>query len=260
MALNVTSEDLASARLEIQGLSLLDVTENDLAMSLDKLAFQGFDPILLAAYLKKLATSKGISAQDHSKNMLTLAIVGTMRGSKLSSIASKSSPEAKAWLGQMAGIYNIISTKPTSNISVTLLRIAAIYAGCIVRALSSGMDIRTTVSAQSIHPQFPQCMCISTFASLIPHSLSEDDGLLLLQAYLYHQYKFDATINTVPSSLSKLEQYAKIQVMSVLFAEETRVQTLVGAGLLVRASGAVKIAEHVKVALRSAQEAWIRMT
>ena len=60
-------------------------------INVDKMEFQGFDPITLLNHLKNRASQ--VPGADFKKDVMTMAVIGTLRGSQVSKIKGKSTQE-----------------------------------------------------------------------------------------------------------------------------------------------------------------------
>ncbi|ULE62111.1 nucleocapsid [Sefomo virus] len=250
---NMNQDDIQEAESYLNQVKSSAFKNEDLKFSVDKLEYQGFNPIIFLAHLVSVAKEKKISPADHAKNLKTLAVLGTMRGGKVKRIADKSLSDTKSWIEKMMGLYSITPNKPISSLDVTLLRIAACHAAPIALSIAAGLPIKTTISAISIHQDFPPYMCISTFGSLIPVDIKQDDVVLILGAFLYHQQLFDRVINPrAPSSKETLRSYVDIQYTSNLYNAETRTIICTQLGLLVKSTNGYVINSGIRAALAHA--------
>ena len=191
--------------------------------------YEGFDAKIIVAVLKKHYMNDGKTDMTvHHRNLMTLAMLATMRGSKLIKISGKSSNEVKEFIKTMQPLYKILSKKPESNTDITMLRIAAVMAAPVIRAVAAGrVTFDTLVYPKSIHNDFPKCMCVSTFGSLIPKTtLPKEDADLLSEAFSWHQHLFDEIINPNPRDRStrvKIAQFVTIQINSTIYPDNTRI-------------------------------------
>lgn len=237
---------------------LLDYVADEagLVVSVEAMQYQGFDPKALLAHIYALARE---AERDVKKDLMTMAVIGTMRGSNLKTIKGKSSAELVSFLNDMVTVYGLAGGRPASAKTVTLIRVSALMAAPIAKAIHVGnLAIPTTISPTSIAPGFPAAMCIPTFGSLIPPisaTIPEVDVTLIRDAFAYHQVKFDAVINSNKrerTSLDKIFKYIEIQYNSQLYSEADRIKVLKAIGILKPTGG---ITPTIRAALKVAQDA-----
>nr|WVD52800.1 nucleocapsid [Wugcerasp virus 12] len=259
----ITPEDLDNAQIFLTALTSETITDELLALQTADMAYQGFDAKTILAVLQKYANDAGLTAEDHKRNLKTLAVLATMRGSKMTNIINKSLEASKAWMTQMISTYKIISKKPTSNTDITLLRIAACMAIPICKAIHTGsIPIATTIDPNVVSHGFPKAMCLSTFGSIIPtECLSEDDTRLLGEAFGEHQYQFDRVINSKDgkfSSIAKIKQFLNIQMTSTVYNCNQRCSALASIGLIEPTIGnGYRIVASHRPALSAARDKFI---
>lgn len=250
--------DITKAQSYLAGIAGLDITEALLSLSIKDMEYQGFDPLSFMANLFAIARTRKIDDAIHHKNMKTLAVLGTMRGSKITKIIEKSTGNTAAWLTTMQTTYGILNTKPTKADHVTLLRIAACHAASIIGGIHAGTPIKTTITPSAIHSDFPAYMCVSTFGSVVPsESIKEEDKMLIVRAFMWHQHLFDKVINPKNNSpKQKLMTYFDVQFTSGLYTEEQRVALLKKIGLITAASGELILSAQHRPALLHAAGKW----
>lgn len=227
----ISGSDMDAAKLMIDNFISEGIDDNNMALTFDQLAYEGFNPIKLMAILQKRAEAAGIDDATFKKDMRTLSMIGTMRGSKTQEIVKKSADALKTYLEGKIKTYMIVGGKPTSGEDATLLRIAAMLAGPICIALSNkNKNITPTVNPSSVCPDFPRAMCLATFGSLIPDSgLEESEIKILTGAFSEHQYHFDRIINSKTkrySTKTQIEQYIVIQYNSPIYTNAKRLDIL----------------------------------
>nr|QXV86662.1 MAG: nucleocapsid [Tibet bird virus 2] len=236
----------------------------DLAIDVSKLEYQGFDPIRIYKLLAERAAVRKLTAKEHSNNIKSLAVLGTMRGSNIDRIRKSSLDEAVEWLEQMMSIYNIVPGTPKTNKDITIMRIAAISANMMVKGIAKGTwIIPTTIDAGDIAEGFPKCMCISNFGAMIPtrgSGVSDPDLLLIKQAFAFHQYTFDRVINSkkpkAQSNRLRILNFINIQAANKLFSNEHRIDILTESGILVCEHNVPTVSAAVRPALMEAQRKW----
>lgn len=226
-----------AARDLIDELGILDMASN-MQLTLDDFQYQGFQPLVLMEILMKLSHDKKISKEEFKKDLMTMAVIGTFRGSNLEKIKKKSSAQLRDFLAYCQTSYGLQAKPQNSNATVTLARIAAMMA----RQVSSGyyrqvLRLPTVVDMTVVMPGMavPRALCLSTFGSLIPqNTLPVDQKDLLIHAFCLHQYHFDRVIapQRAPDSAAVM-QYVLIQMRSNLYSEEDRVQHCEAVGLIV---------------------------
>jgi len=233
-----------------------------LLISIEKMEYQGFDPLLLLNHMKERSTKAG---GDFKKDVMTMAVIGTMRGSQVMKIKNKSTKDLITVLDNMVKIYGLTSGTPKTNTTVTLIRVAA----CMARPLSMGLyrgtlNIRTTVDPSSISDGFPKCMCLSTFGSLIPApgtgSITLEENTILLKAFSYHQYRFDEIINSRgprgKTTVEMIGNFVNVQYQSTLYTQLDRLTHCVSIGILRVDRGLYGIVPEVLKSLLEARTKW----
>jgi len=236
--MSLTHEQELDMRAELEGFADDAELMSSLLISIDKMEYQGFDPLLLLNHMKERSKQAG---GDFKKDVMTMAVIGTMRGSQVMKIKNKSTKDLIAVLDKMIRIYGLTSGTPKTNTTVTLIRVAA----CMARPLSLGLfrgtlNIRTTVEPSSVSDGFPKCMCLSTFGSLIPApgkgSITIEETTILLRAFSYHQYRFDEIINSRgargKTTVEMIGNFVNIQHQSTLYTQEDRLAHCVDVGIL----------------------------
>lgn len=261
-AFNPTPQDLAEVKSLIESLFIDGIDEGDLAITSDKLAYQGFDPEVLLKVLAIRARTNKVTSEEHRRNLRTLALIGTMRGSKIETITHKSTDELKQFLSTTTRIYALKSGKPQTNNDATLLRIAAIFAGPLVTAIAANsITITTTINPESIAPGYPKFMCLSTFGALLPSlsDLKEGDGNILAGAFAEHQYQFDRVINSKSQNFSPIDtirNFISIQQASALYSPDSRLTILTKINLIEAYGNTRQITSLYRPALVQAQQKW----
>lgn len=234
----------------------------NLLISVDKMEYQGFDPIVLLNHLKAKARQ---GDRDFRKDVMTMAVIGTLRGSQMVKMRQKSTQEMCQVLDKMVKVYGLTSETPKTNTTVTLVRVAACMARVISRGLHTGqLSIRTTVDPASVCEGYPEAMSISTFGSLIPMpgegSISAVDSELMFSAYCYHQYRFDETINSKATrhktTIETIRNYARIQQHSSLYPNSVRLIHCKTVGLIEKRKNIFLLVPQVSTVLLKAKEKW----
>lgn len=260
--MSLTQNQEVDIRAELEDFANDAEILSSLLLSIDKMEYQGFDPLLLLNHMKEKSTQAG---SDFKKDVMTMAVIGTMRGSQVMKIKNKSTKELIAVLDNMVKIYGLTSGTPKTNTTVTLIRVAA----CMARPLSLGLfrgtlNIRTTVEPSSISDGFPKCMCLSTFGSLIPTpgtgSITPEENTILLKAFSYHQYRFDEIINSRgargKTTVEMIGNFVSVQYQSTLYTQHDRLAHCVSVGVLRAGRSLYSIAPEVLKPLIEAKTKW----
>lgn len=260
----ISANEIQTQRIFLNSLLDADILFDDLVVSVANLEYQGFDPLRLLALMRRYATTAGLNEDDHRRNVLTLATLGTMRGSSLEKIKGKSTDELKRFLVQMERIYKVKGGTPRSNNDITLIRISACFAAVMSKGLASGnLQVTTTVNPMMVAPGFPNFMCLSTFGSLLPivhnNGLNEEDARKVYRAFCWHQKLFDEIINSQNRNrtpAATLEKFVNIQYSSTLYNVEQRDEHGLTVGLLIRSGARLIISATYRPALTAASELW----
>lgn len=158
-----TQQDLIEEINFLQTLSDTDFFDD---INFEELAYQGFDPITLLAYLRQRAVSGNVTPDEHKINLTWLAALGTIRGTNLNKIKAKSSPAGIQKLEKMIAIYKL-TNKPKAAQDASLGRIAACFAKQISYSAHVKKILKSPVSATELHKDYPIGLAISTAGSLI---------------------------------------------------------------------------------------------
>ncbi|AHH60919.1 nucleocapsid [Cumuto virus] len=263
MSIVPTVDDQLVAEGIISDLADDVINDSTLAVKSINLAYQGFDPVYLMQVLAYRARDAKISAVNHKSNLRTLALIGTMRGSKIETISGRSGQELKDFLVKMVRDYKLKSGRPTSNQDATLLRIAAIYAAPLAIAIkNNAVSITTTIAPNNVAPGYPRFMCLSTFGALIPsaESMREGEQALIAGAFAEHQALFDRVINSRTKNYSPkdvIKNYIQIQQLSALYSEGDRIKTLLALGLIeMMGNQMYQVTALYRSALNAAKQKW----
>lgn len=247
---------------ELEALAGDQTIFDNLLISVDKMEYQGFDPVVLLNHLK----AKAIQGNGNfRKDVMTMAVIGTLRGSQMVKMRQKSTLELCQVLDRMVKTYGLTSETPKTNTTVTLVRVAACMARVISKGLHSGkLSIRPTVDPASVCDGFPKAMSISTFGSLIPipgvGSITTVDSELMFAAYCYHQYRFDETINSKATRqktpIETIRNYARVQQHSSLYPNHTRLSHCTTIGLIEKRNDIFVLVPQIATILLRAKEKW----
>lgn len=260
--MSLTHEQEVEMRADLEDFAHDAEILSSLLIGIEKMEYQGFDPLLLLNHMKEKSTQGG---GDFKRDVMTMAVIGTMRGSQVMKIKNKSTKDLVAVLDKMAKIYGLTSGTPKTNTTVTLIRVAA----CMARPLSLGLhrgtlNIRTTVDPSLVSDGFPKCMCLSTFGSLIPapgaNSIAPEHTNILLKAFSYHQYKFDEIINSRgakgKTNIEVIGNFVNIQHQSTLYKQLDRLAHCVEVGILRKDGIFYTILPTVLMSLHAAKTKW----
>ncbi|CAH0562736.1 unnamed protein product [Brassicogethes aeneus] len=235
--------EIEQERLFLTTLTLEEFFDED---EFSKMQYQGFSPFDLLVTLRKRASEKNISEEIHKKNLGWLSALGTMRGTNLTKIQSKTGNEGKNKLKELISIYKVMS-KPVGMDDASLSRIAA----CFARQISDMSHLKgklfLPVSTDSLTDGFPAGLRVSSAGSLIPSKAcwhDPNDFVSFVDAFALHQYHFDKVINPnnkKQSAGSKIKGFVVIQISSKLYSDDIRISHWKGQGLVKHPANSTQI-------------------
>lgn len=255
---SVTPDILSQAMLMLERMQDDDIGE--LALSIENMQYQGFNPKQYLAHLWGKAKAAGMSQEAHMKAVKSMACLGLIRGSKIKKLTARGTPALQKAVAEWKTVYSLTDGKPAGPFTVTLVRTSASLAMMLSRGLHNGLaGLQGTIQAESVAPGFPKGMALSTFGSLIPTTIDPDSVVLLKKAFYYHQYIFDRTINAEPKDRSNREnlvKYADIQISSDLYSQDQRIAHCRELGIIENVNGVIKLTITASMGVNTAAAAW----
>lgn len=232
----------------------------ELAVSLEDMQYQGFNPKQFLAHLWAKGKAAGLNQEAHMKAVKSMACLGLIRGSKLKKLSAGGTPALQRAVQEWTRVYGLTDGKPEGPTVVTLVRVSASLAMMLSRGLHNGLaGLQGTIQSDMVAPGFPKGMALSAFGSLIPTAIDPDSVSSLKKAFYYHQYVFDRTINADSSKRSNREnliKYADIQISSDLYSQEQRFAHCREIGLIENVAGTMKLTLTARAGIISAATAW----
>ncbi|AII01800.1 N protein [American dog tick virus] len=210
--------------------------------------YQGFDPAMVAKRVLELAHQDRKEAEDVILDIITMVGLYLTRGTNLTKMEKRISPEGLAILRRVSQRYNLKKGAVGPN-ELTLSRVALTYASITVRCAVQLKD-RLAVPHDEmldLSPGYPPALMTQAFASLIPKGHVEEE--VLKHAHCLFLVKFSEVVNpqlrgkpgaelkrsftaALKASLEKresrdnLRKIAFLKEMGVLSQEDTAVEAV----------------------------------
>jgi hypothetical protein len=206
------------------------LTDFDLGKFFDLFQFQGFNPAVMFEHLKALAfnATPKRSVNDFVDDMRKILAWYIIRGSKHNTSNSKKvSEEGAREIAKLAEIYQIKDSKPDKATTVTIARIAGVFAHVVAFLIhkSNPRLVRVLTSDGKQIDNLPRGLHFPSGASIIPKSEDYDK---VFESWLEFQYSFSDLINSRNSEYDQKEaheqarNYGNIMRNNSFFSEEDR--------------------------------------
>jgi len=216
----------------------LKVGDYDGAAFAVQLQYQGFNPQVIAEMIISRVGTDASKANDVYK----MIQIGLERGNNIENILKTSTPEFGASLKALRTTYCLKSKAGNSRYAITLSRVCMVFP--MVSCHYMQYCKNTTVSKQllfEISPDYPPFMMTGAFASMIPTGYNFTKHLK--NAFMIHQYEFNAIINrkkynlmkkkpTKKEIIAELTKYMEAGVNGTLIKLEDKLSNLVAWNIL----------------------------
>lgn len=241
----------------------MDSSITDLAIPIEDMVYnqrQVFSRRLLDHLLKLSKLSK-VDIETHKKHVMGMTLLGLLQRNNLRMMKESGNSNMKAAIEKWITIYSLTDGKPTSSLTVNLVRVSACLAMVISKKLHTGVRVVNTVSADDIGTGFPKSMAFSNFGFLIPNSLNALALANMKKAFYYYQYRFSViySVSNKYASKDDLIKYSDIQIFSWLFTEEERMNHCQAMGLIAFISNEWVLAPAVKAGIEFAANEWDKL-
>lgn len=204
-------------------IASMKVNEDEITSFCSLFAYEGFNPQMVHEHFAKIKNEKGIDDTAFKKDLMTLMVLGAMKGNYTEKNSSKISDEGKVTADNLYTKYSLKKgSVGKDKKAVTLPRILSAFptlaTKVVVRAPSRVFGPKSK--------DFPKVIMNPVFASLVPTSLPEETKKGLLKAYT--TWSAEQTMALTKTSdfaaaYDKQDQYTAIAHASSVPSEKMRV-------------------------------------
>ncbi|AJG39320.1 nucleocapsid protein [Wuhan Fly Virus 1] len=193
-------------------------------------AYQGFDPVVTASFIKK----KEPTAQIRAKDIYTMIILFITRGNKFEKIMRKSTEDAKKTMVSLKNKYAIVSGRPTKNEDITLARVAATFPMItfkVVEAVKPSRPAEQWLTTKGIVITKPTLKTPGAFALLKRNMEAKKSEMDTIKCLLLIQHAESEIINaqnqsyrskSLEEKLQDLLLYARAAFNNAMTSEDDR--------------------------------------